>query len=183
VTVRWLTVFIDRPSDTFDSAADFWQDVTGTARSATRGRHGQFATLLPVEGDAHIRVQRVDDGPGGTHLDIHTDDKSNVVDRAIGLRATVIDANPTHVLRSPGGYMWCVVDWQGEAAPGGPRSRLDQLCLDIARDRFEPEVRFWEALLGWPVQPSAVRPEFAPVARPNGMPLRMLFQRLARPVQ
>lgn len=183
--VRWLTVFIDRPEATFPVTTDFWERVTGTTRSAPRGDHDQFATLLPDEGDAHIRVQRVDRGAGGMHLDVHTDDRARLMNRAIGLGATVVDAAPVPVLRSPGGYTWCVVGSHGESKPAAPfvgpsgaPSRLDQICLDIAPDRFDIEVRFWSQLLGRPASRSATRPEFASIARGDGLPLRLLFQRL-----
>lgn len=185
--MRWLTVFIDRPEATVGVATDFWQRVTGTTRSPTRGDGGQFVTLLPVEGDPHIRVQRVDRGLGGTHLDLHTDETSRLVDEAIDLGATLMGDEPVHVLRSPGGYTWCVVGWHGEATPSAPSagpsgapSRLDQICLDISADHFDAEVRFWTGLLGWPATPSRVRPEFTGLTRPEGMPVRLLFQRLNR---
>ncbi len=185
VAVRWLTIFIDRPGSTVSVATEFWQRVTGTTRSPVRGEHRQFETLLPAEGDAHIRVQRLEGGPGGTHLDVHTDDPSRLVGRAIDLAATLVDADPVHILRSPGGYTWCIVSWHGESAPSathvgpsGAPSRLDQICLDIAPVHFDAEVRFWTALLGWSCSVSAIRPEFAGVARPQGMPMGLLFQRL-----
>ncbi|MGQ0431012.1 MAG: VOC family protein [Microthrixaceae bacterium] len=185
MTVRWLTVFIDRPEATVGVATDFWQRVTGTTRSPTRGDRGQFAALLPGEGNPHIRVQRVDHGRGGTHLDLHTDEIPRLVDDAIDLGATLLDDDPVHVLRSPGGHTWCIVDWHGEATPSAPvagpsgaMSRLDQVCLDIASDHLDAEVRFWAGLLGWPATTSTVRPEFTSLARPDGMPMRLLFQRL-----
>ena len=185
MVVRWLTVFIDRPEATFPAAADFWQRVTGSTLSPVRGVHGQFATLLPAEGDAHIRIQRVDRGPGGTHLDVHTDDRSRMVERAIDLGATLVEAHPVPILRSPGGYTWCVVGSHGEATPSAPfvgpsgaPSRLDQVCLDIAPDHFDTEVRFWSALLDWTATRSTTRPEFASVTRLESLPLRLLFQRL-----
>lgn len=189
MSVRWLTAFIDRPADTFDVAAAFWQQVTGTTRSPTRGEDGQFATLLPAEGDAHVRVQRIGEGPGGTHLDVHSDDRPSLVARAVDLGATVLaDDDPdVTVLTSPTGYVWCAVGWDGEATasaphvgPSGAASRLDQICLDIAPDGFDAEVRFWTTLLDWPVTPSKVRPEFASAPRPEGLPMRLLFQRLER---
>lgn len=183
--VRWLTVFIDRPEATFPVATDFWLRVTGTTLSAPRGDCDQFATLLPDEGDAHIRVQRVDRGAGGTHLDVHTDDSARLMKSAVGLGATVVDAAPVPVLRSPGGYTWCVVSSHGEATPAAPfmgpsgaPSRVDQICLDVAPDRFYTEVRFWSQLLGRPASTSTTRPEFASIARREGLPLRLLFQRL-----
>lgn len=185
MAVRWLTTFIDRPEATVDVATAFWRQVTGTTRSPTRGDRGRFATLLPVEGDSHIRVQRIDKGPGGTHLDLHTDQRSQLVDAAIDLGATLLDSDPVHVLRSPGGYTWCIVGWDGEATPSAPTagpsgapSRLDQICLDIAPDDFDAEVRFWSELLGWPATASTVLPEFTSLTRPEGMPMRLLFQRV-----
>ncbi|MGK2948578.1 MAG: VOC family protein [Acidimicrobiales bacterium] len=187
MSVRWLTMFIDRPAATFDVAADFWQQVTGTTRSPTRGEDGQFATLLPTEGDAHVRVQRIGEGAGGTHLDVHTDDRPQLVARAVELGAAVVsDGDPdVTVLASPTGYPWCVVGWDGgttpsvpHVGPAGAPSRLDQICLDIGPDGFDAEVRFWTTLLDWPVTHSKVRPEFASAPRPDGLPMRLLFQRL-----
>lgn len=176
---------MDRPEATFAAAADFWQAVTGTGRSTARGDRNQFATLLPPAGDAHIRVQRIDRGPGGTHLDVHTDDPVGLVERAVRSGATVVDRDPVPVLRSPGGYVWCVVAWHGEkevspphVGSSGAPSRLDQLCLDISPTDFDAEVTFWGQLLGWPVDRSTSRPEFAVVDRPDGIPIRLLLQRI-----
>ena len=71
--VRWLTVFIDRPEPGFAAVRDFWLAATGTTPSPSRGERGEFATLLPADGDAYVRIQRVADGPGGSHLDFHVD--------------------------------------------------------------------------------------------------------------
>jgi hypothetical protein len=51
----------------------FWREVTGSALSPFRGVAAEFATLLPPDGDAYLRVQRVKDDPGGHHLDLHAD--------------------------------------------------------------------------------------------------------------
>lgn len=178
---------IDRPVASFDVAAQFWQRVTGTTTSAVRGGHGHFATLAPSGGDAHIRVQRIDDGPGGTHLDVHTDDEQGMVDTAMSLGATLLETEPVHILRSPGGYVWCVVGWHGEVTPcdpyvgpSGVPSRLDQLCLDIAPDRFDAEVRFWSELFAWPTTRSRSRSEFASITSPHHMSMQLLLQRLQR---
>lgn len=179
-----MTIFLDRPADTVGVATAFWELVTGTTRSAYRGDRRQFTTLVPSDGDAHVRVQGVDDGPGGTHLDLHTNDVELLVRRATDLGATLEEAEPVHVLRSPGGYRWCAVGWYGETrpsppqtGPSGARSRLDQLCLDIAPDQFDDEVSFWAGLLGWPAVRSTVRPEFTSLTRPGAMPARLLLQR------
>ncbi len=184
VPVRWVTIFLDRPSDSIGAAADFWGHVTGCSRSAARGRHLEFTTLVPADGDAHVRLQRLHDGAPGTHLDLHSDDPAALVRHALELGAVPIATDPVPVLASPGGYRWCAVGWHGETTPALPHqrpgaapSRLDQVCLDVAPAHVDDEVRFWAALLGWPAVPSALRPEFTSLTRPPGMPVRLLLQR------
>jgi hypothetical protein len=52
----------------------FWAAVTGSTLPPSRGRSGEFVTVIPSHGDPHLRVQRIDEGPGGSHLDLHVDD-------------------------------------------------------------------------------------------------------------
>jgi Glyoxalase-like domain len=59
VPVRWLTVFLDFPADSFGAGVAFWREVTGSGLSPLRGAAGEFATLLPTDGDAYLRVQRI----------------------------------------------------------------------------------------------------------------------------
>ena len=73
MSYRWLTAFLDFPADSFDAGVAFWQAVTGSGLSAFRGANGEFATLLPPDGDAYLRVQRLAAGDGGCHLDLHLD--------------------------------------------------------------------------------------------------------------
>src|SRR5207302_8406403 len=73
VPVRWLTVFLDFPADSFGAGVAFWREVTGSGLSPLRGAAGEFATLLPADGDAYPRVQRVAGGSGGPQLDLHVD--------------------------------------------------------------------------------------------------------------
>jgi Glyoxalase-like domain len=61
--------------------------------------------------------------------------------------------------------------------PGGDRSLVDQLCLDIPPGAFAVECAFWAALTGWERR-SGSRPEFESLVRPPGMPLRLLLQRV-----
>lgn len=186
MAVRWLTMFIDRAEAGSNEAFEFWRRATGTTFSPTRGERGQFATLLPASGDAHVRVQRIDDGPGGTHLDVHSDDPPAEVERAVALGATVArEFDDVTVLRSPGGYPWCVVGWDGEATASAPHagssgatSRLDQICLDTSGTHFEAEVGFWSSLLEWSAAFSTVKPEFASLERADGFPMRLLLQRV-----
>ncbi len=185
MTVSWLTAFLDFPGPAFAAGCPFWQAVTATRLSAPRGETGQFATLLPAHGDAFLRVQRIGDGPAGCHLDVHTGDVAALAARARLLGARLQHQQPGFVVaRSPGGLPFCLVRLHGEAErppparwPDGHRSLLDQLCIDIPPGAYEAECRFWAALTGWECRPGS-RPEFRYLARPAGMPVRLLLQRL-----
>jgi hypothetical protein len=61
--------------------------------------------------------------------------------------------------------------------PGGHRSLVDQVCLDIPPSSYEVECAYWRDLTGESLVPSAVR-EFRSLARPAHQPLRLLLQRL-----
>lgn len=188
MTVRWLTAFIDRPAATFDAATRFWSDVTAATSSPPRGDHGEFATLIPGDGDAFLRVQRVVDGPGGAHLDVHVDDIPATARRAVELGATALTTHDdVVVLRSPAGLPFCVVRHAGESRRPPPvtppassvRTLVDQLCIDTPPDDHGGECVFWSALTEWEQRPTS-RPEFTSLQRARAMPLRLLLQRLDR---
>lgn len=184
--IRWTTLFLDRPADGFDATSDFWLAATGTTASPTRGDHGEFATLRPPAGDSHLRIQRVASGPGGSHLDLHTDDVRAAADSAVRLGASeILEHDGVVRLRSPGGLVFCSVAHHGESVRSAPtpidddghRTRSDQVCIDIAPDRFDSEYRFWAELTGWSPE-AGVEPGFAALVRPDDQPLRFLFQPL-----
>lgn len=162
----WLTAFIDLPAHSYDRGVAFWCGVTGYALSPSRGEHDEFATLLPPEGDPYLRVQRVADGPGGVHLDVHR------------------PGQPFEVRRSPGGLAYCEVSEQLSRRPpmttwpGGHRSQVDQVCLDIPPDAYEEECAFWSDLLGLEQRQSPYFDEFRTLVRPPDQPIRVLLQRL-----
>jgi hypothetical protein len=188
VLFRWLTLFLDFPAEAFDAGVAFWREVTSSDLSPFRGEAGEFATLLPPDGDAYLRVQRTVGGSGGCHLDLHADPAAGTVDqaaeRAVALGATVRHASEGLVnMGSPGGFTFCLVRWHGEHTvprparlDSGGSSRADQLSLDIPPDAFERECQFWAALTGWDLR-SGSRPEFAYLDRPTKMPIRLLLQR------
>lgn len=157
VQVGWLTAFLDLPADAFGEEVRFWRAITGSTVSPPRGEHREFASLEPFTGDPHLRVQRVDDGPGAMHLDIHTDDVAGVGAEAVALGATAEhDAGTHRILRSPAGFRFCLVPWEGESErarpirwPGDAISIADQLCIDILAPVFDVEVDFWATLTGW----------------------------------
>ena len=181
--VQRLTFYLDLPADEHAAAVAFWRGVTDSGLSAPRGEHGEFASLLPPTGDDHLRVQRIGDGPAGVHLDVYVPDLAPAVEHALECGATLV-ARPGHaVLRSPGGFAFCLV--AGPAAqpsdpvawPDGHRSRVDQLCLDIGPSAYDAERAFWSDLTGWPVRVTA-RTEFSRLQVPVALRARILLQRL-----
>lgn len=182
--IRWTTVFLDVPRALVDDEAAYWEQVTATTPSTWRGGH-RFVTLLPADGDAHVRVQALDAGGPASHLDLHVEDVGVGTVAAEGLGAVVQHTEPgLSVLVSPGGLPFCLVAHAGESVrprpvrwSGGHRSRLDQLCLDVPPALYDGECAFWAALTGWELRDGR-RPEFRFLARPDGMPLRLLVQRL-----
>lgn len=188
---RWLTVFLDFPADGFEAGVAFWREVTGCGLSPFRGPTADFATLLPASGDAYLRVQRLLSGTGGCHLDLHTDSIEEAAGHAVALGARVRhrEEDELIVADSPGGFAFCLVNWDGErvvpppfaaAAPDGGAaglSRVDTLCLDVPRAVFDDECGFWSALTGTQAHAAPV-PGFAYLKGPAGMPVRLLLQRL-----
>ncbi|MBA3288134.1 MAG: VOC family protein [Acidimicrobiia bacterium] len=185
MTVRWLTAFVDVPASDVVATTTFWARATGWTASAPEGGRGEYVTLVPDHGDAFLRIQRIDDGPAGCHLDAYVDDVDGTIRHAVELGAVVErPLDDGFVLRSPAGSAFCVFGHDGQAirpsATGigdGPLTLLDQLCLDIPPAGYETECSFWSALLGWERR-AAMLPEFSYLERPAGIPLRLLFQRL-----
>jgi len=180
-----MTFFLDLAPDEYDEAVSFWRAATGSSLSSPRGEHGEFASLVPPSGDDHLRVQRLGEGPSGVHLDVYVDALGPAVEHATGCGATLVSLGDYAVLRSPGGFPFCLVP--GAAAvpsepvvwPGGHRSRADQLCLDIGPSAYPAERAFWEALTGWSSRVTP-RGEFARLRVPPALKARMLLQRLER---
>jgi len=200
VPVRWLTAFLDLPPHLHAAGSRFWSEVTGYAVSPPRGDQAEFTTLLPPSGDPFVKVQRTiavqrPDGSSpdrpSIHLDVHVPtapDIAPAAETAVSLAGHVLHRSPHGyvVLRSPGGFTFCLVHEQLRVRPdpsrwsgdGQHESLLDQVCLDIPADLFETECTFWSQLTGWELRTSGTHPELAHLARPDGIPLRLLLQRL-----
>jgi hypothetical protein len=119
--IRWTYAFVDRPMPRFAESSAFWTAVTETELSARQGADGEFATLLPAEGDAYVKLQGVGDA-GGAHLDLAVEDVPAEVHRTHDLgAAAVVRHGERAVPRSPGGQLFCVVPWHGEAVRAGRR--------------------------------------------------------------
>jgi hypothetical protein len=66
MAIQWVTGFLDFPAPVFEAGRHFWLGVTGYTPSPPGA---DFATLVPGEGDAYLRVQRTYDGAAGCHLE------------------------------------------------------------------------------------------------------------------
>ena len=183
MTPFWVSAFLDLAPESHAAGLAFWRDVSGWTVSPARGEHGEFATLVPPEGDDHLRVQRLRSGPSGMHLDLHVADPRAAADRAVSLGATEVADLGHVVLRSPGGFAFCYVSHPASRPapasvwPGGHRTLVDQVCLDIPADGFDRELDFWLAATGREPVPS-IRPEFLRLRRPADQGLELLVQRL-----
>jgi hypothetical protein len=186
MTIRWLSALLDFPADTFSDEVTFWRAIAGSTVSPARGADRQFASLEPFNGDPHLRVQRVREGLGGVHLDLHVDDMKPSMAHARALGAHIVSAaDDVVVLTSPGGFGFCLVPWNGEHErsrpirwPGDTISIIDQLCIDIPAKSYDDECNFWAALTGWSWR-QGVMPEFRNLQRPKEMPLRILLQKIS----
>jgi hypothetical protein len=155
--VRWLTAFLDFPSASLARGVQFWQAVTGYGLSPWRGEQDEFATLLPADGGDYLRVQDIGPDAPRIHVDLHVDDIAGFADDARRLGATDVTGGVATTLRSPGGFVFCVVDHATPEQPplpaawppAGHRSRVDQVCLDIPPRSYDREIAFWAELASW----------------------------------
>jgi predicted enzyme related to lactoylglutathione lyase len=176
--IRWMQLFLDTPQADAATSWGYWAKVTGSTLSPVRGEHGQFATLLPAHGDAWLKVQAVDEGPGGIHLDIDTDDRAGLVATALELGATVQGTyHDVVVLRSPAGIVFCATVGDGGSVDRRLDALADQACLDIPQSAFAAEVAFWRDLTGWAASEVRDDDEFVSLRRPADMPVRIMLQR------
>jgi hypothetical protein len=181
--VRWMWAFLDLPDEGFEEAARFWCAVTGSTLSSPRGDRDQFATLLPAEGDAWVKVQRLDEGPR-VHVDLDVDgDLGSARDELLALGGSVVvEHDDVVVCRSPGGFTFCLTRWSPtETGRGQVRSGLggllDQVSLDIPQGPYAAEVAFWSRLTGWERYDDEPD-EFERLRRDPRLPLQLLLQRL-----
>ncbi len=183
----WLTAFLDFPAEEFDRGAAFWSQVTGWPLSPTRGEHDEFASLVPPDGADYLRLQRLGEGETRLHLDVHVADPQEAAIAAQERGASVVrQAYPDLVvLASPAGFEFCLVGQPRDTVPaaphwpGGHRSRVSQVCLDIPPESHAEEVAFWAGTLHGQLRPAAGRPELAWIDPPGPFPLQVVTQRLA----
>lgn len=187
MTPHWLTAFLDLAPEAYDAGARFWRSITGHDVSAARGDHEEFVTLVPPDGDAHLRMQRLGSGPSRIHLDLHVSTPREAADRAVSLGATEVTAPGHVVMASPAGLPFCFVGHPASRPapattwPGGHRSAVDQVCIDVPAGHVDSELGFWQEVTGREAVPSPGYSEFWRLRRPEGQALHLLFQRLDEP--
>ncbi len=183
----WLTAFLDFPAGEFDRGAAFWSQATGWPLSPTRGEHDEFSSLVPPDGADYLRLQRLGDGETRVHLDVHVADPEDAAIAAQERGASVVrQVNPgLVVLASPAGFEFCLVRQPRDTVPaaphwpGGHRSRVSQVCLDIPPKSHAEELAFWAGTLHGEIQASPGRPELAWIEPAGSFPLQVVTQRLA----
>jgi hypothetical protein len=190
VDVRWIWVFLDTVETEAGPSWEFWRQVTRSQLSPTRGERGEFATFLPDRGDPWVKVQAVQSG-GEVHLDLDVDDPRAAADEAKALGAselgTLDDDTGTEgvvILASPAGQVFCFTRTASSGDSSavaqhreGEPDLVDQVCLDLPEDGFAVDAVFWHELTGWDL--GLGRPhEFTTLTRPNGIPVRLVLQRL-----
>lgn len=153
--MRWITAYFDLPATEFGEEVTFWRAISGSTVSPPRGDHMEFATLEPFHGDPYLRVQRITEGPGGMHLDVHVDSPDDAALEAATLGATLLRRAPEGfvTMSSPAGGIFCLVQWADESVrarpirwPGGGISIVDQLRFDVPTAQYDAEVLFWAKL-------------------------------------
>ena len=182
----WLTAFLDNGVEHHDASVGFWRQTTGYELSLPRGDDGEFASLVPPDGDPFLKVQRLHAGADRVHIDLHVPDPRAAADHAIGLGATELTFVGVGyvVLTSPGGLAFCFVSHPAVQKPsatqhaGGHASRVHQVAIDVPQEKYERELDFWHQVTGWQPRPSSRFEEFRFLGPGDGQPLGLLVQRL-----
>lgn len=151
-----MQAFVDVPPEVAEVAHTFWSGVTGWPPDRQWADHPEFTALVAPMGTGGVSLQ-VDDVAPRVHLDLYPDgDPDDLVDRLLSIGARSVQRHEWwHVLESPGGLPFCVVqEASGSPAPptawpDGHRSRVVRVCVDIPAARWDVELRFWPAALGW----------------------------------
>lgn len=188
MTPFWVSAFVDLAPEAYPAGLAFWRDVTGWAVSPVRAGTGEFVSLVPPVGEDHLRVQRLRSGRSRVHLDLHVAAPRAAADRAAALGAREVADLGYVVMASPGGFPFCFVTHPSSAPapattwPGGHRSVVDQVCLDIPAELYVREARFWREVTGRELAGSPGHAEFQRLVRPDDQPLHLLLQRLDEPL-
>jgi Glyoxalase-like domain len=106
---RLSKIVIDVPAGEHDRELAFWSSAVGQPLTRFDG-HPEYHGA-PLDGTGFgLLIQRLGDGPGRVHLDIHTDDLAAEIARLEELGAErVQQVHSWWVLRDPAGLPFCVI--------------------------------------------------------------------------
>lgn len=172
MTLRLRNVQVDVPPTAHDDALGWWAAaLDGTPRQV----EGPYTHLDGVHATVGVHVQRLDDGPGGYHLDLEADDPAAEAARLLDLGATDGDAggdweDGTRHLVDPAGLPFCITP-EGQAQhlrPSPDDLRLAVVMVDAPTSVAADTLAFWAAALGGEARPVEGFPEYAWIAGIHG---------------
>lgn len=106
---RLTKIVIDVPPADHDRELAFWSAATGQPLAQFDSHPEYHGAALPGQ-EFWLLVQRLDEGPGGVHIDIHTDDPAAEIARLEKLGAELVrQAHSWWIMRDPAGLLFCVI--------------------------------------------------------------------------
>lgn len=122
---RLSKVVIDVSPAGHDRELAFWSAATGRPL-ARFDRHPEYHGAELAGQDLWLLIQRLDDGPGRVHIDIHTDDPAAEIARLEKLGAELVrQVHSWWVMRDPAGLPFCVLPEEPGALNDGNAQRWD----------------------------------------------------------
>lgn len=118
-------IVIDVPDEEHDQELAFWQGATGQPLTRVDAHPEYHGALLPGQRFG-LLIQRLGDGPGRVHLDIHTDDLDAEVTRLERLGAKRLrHVHGWWIMQDPAGLPFCVIPVEPGSLDGGNAQRWD----------------------------------------------------------
>jgi len=106
---RLSKIVIDVPEADHDRELAFWSGATGQ-QLIRFDRHPEYHGAELPGHDLGLLVQRLGDGPGRVHFDIHTDDPAAELARLEKLGAELVaQVHAWWIMRDPAGLPFCVI--------------------------------------------------------------------------
>lgn len=106
---RLSKILIDVPPADHDREVAFWSAATGQPL-ARFDRHPEYHGAALRGQDLWLLIQRLGNGPGRVHIDIHTDDPAAELTRLEKLGAELVEqVHSWWVLRDPAGLLFCLI--------------------------------------------------------------------------
>jgi hypothetical protein len=122
---RLSKIVIDVPPADHDRELVFWSAATGQPL-AQFDQHPEYHGAALKGQELGLLIQRLGDGPGRVHIDIHTDDPAAEIARLEELGAErVQQVHSWWVMRDPAGLVFCVIPQTPGTLNDGNAQRWD----------------------------------------------------------